>query len=82
MAQLVARLDDRLLADVDGLVSDGLVANRSEAVRLGLETLVDHHRRRRVGSAIAEAYRRQPQTDDELSGLDEATRALISEEPW
>jgi len=82
MAQLVARLDDRLMAEVDALVADGVVTNRSEAVRLGLERLVDEHRRRRVGEEIVGAYRRQPQTDEELAGLDEATRALIHEEPW
>jgi Arc/MetJ-type ribon-helix-helix transcriptional regulator len=82
MAQVVARLDDRLMAEVDGLVADGVVANRSEAVRLGLERLIDEHQRRRVGAEIVAAYRRRPQTDDELAGLDEATRALISEEPW
>ena len=82
MAQLVTRLDDQLLAEVDGLVADGVVANRSEAVRLGLERLVDQHQRQRVGAAIVDAYRRQPQTEDELAGLDEATRALVNEEPW
>ena len=82
MAQLVTRLDSRLLAEVDGLIADGLVANRSEAVRLGLERLIDQHRRRRIGEAIVDAYRREPQSDDELAGLDEATRALIREEPW
>ncbi len=82
MAQVVTRLDDRLMAEVDALVAEGVVANRSEAVRLGLERLVDQHRRRAVGAAIVEAYRRQPQTEDELAGLDEATRALVNEEPW
>jgi Arc/MetJ-type ribon-helix-helix transcriptional regulator len=82
MAQLVTRLDDQLMAEVDGLVADGVVANRSEAVRLGLEKLVDQHHRQQVGATIVDAYRRQPQTDDELAGLDEATRALINEEPW
>lgn len=82
MAQLVTRLDDRLLGDVDALVADGVVASRSEAVRVALERLVDLHRRRRIGAAIAEAYRRRPQSDDELAGLDEATRALVAEEPW
>lgn len=82
MAQIVTRLDDRLAAEVDGLVAEGVVANRSEAVRLGLESLVDQHRRGRIGAQIAAAYRRQPQTDEELAGLDEVTRALIEEEPW
>jgi hypothetical protein len=47
-----------------------------------LERLVDQERRRRVGAAIVDAYPRQPQTDGELAGLDEATRALVNEEPW
>jgi malyl-CoA/(S)-citramalyl-CoA lyase len=29
-----------------------------------------------------EAYRRQPQTDEELAGLDRATRELVEKEPW
>jgi Arc/MetJ-type ribon-helix-helix transcriptional regulator len=82
MAQLVTRLDHELLTRVDALVVEGVVANRSEAVRLGLTTLVELHDRRRTGQQIAEAYRRQPQTDPELAGLDESTRALIEEEPW
>ena len=82
MAQVVARLDDRLMADVDALVADGVVSSRSEAVRLGLERLVDRHRRRAVGDQIAAAYLRVPQTADELAGLDQATRALVGEDPW
>jgi Arc/MetJ-type ribon-helix-helix transcriptional regulator len=82
MAQVVARVDDALAAELDELVTDGVVSNRSEAVRLGLERLVDEHRRRRIGVEIVEAYRRMPQTEEELAGLDEATRALIAEEPW
>jgi Arc/MetJ-type ribon-helix-helix transcriptional regulator len=82
MTQLVTRLSDDLIAEVDRLVDDGVVANRSEAVRLGLERLVDGHRRRRIGEQIVAAYRTQPQTEAELGGLDRATRALVEEEPW
>lgn len=82
MAQLVTRLTDDLLTEVDRLVADGVVGNRSEAVRLGLERLVNEQRRQRVGAAIVDAYRRQPQTDEELAALDETTRALVNEEPW
>lgn len=82
MAQLVTRVDDRLVEEVDALVAAGVVANRSEAVRLGLTTLIDHHRRRQLGTAIVEGYRSLPQTDEELAGLDDATRSLIAEEPW
>ncbi len=82
MAQLVTRVDDHLLADVDALVNEGVAANRSDAVRLGLEGLVEQHRRHQIGQSIVDAYRRRPQTEDELGGLDEATRAMIEEEPW
>lgn len=76
MAQFVTRVDDRLVEEVDVLIAGGTVANRSEAVRLGLERLIDELRRTRIGVEIAEAYRRQPQTVDELAGLDAATRCV------
>lgn len=82
MAQLVTRVDDQLAAEVDALVADGVVGNRSEAVRVALERLIDVHRRRRVGAEIVAAYRSQPQTEEELAGLDRTTRAMIDEEPW
>ena len=82
MAQLVTRLDDQLVEQVDALVAKGVVASRSEAVRLGLTRLIDHHRRREVGAHIVDGYRSRPQTDEELAGLDAATRSLIEEEPW
>lgn len=82
MVQVVTRLDDGLAAELDGLVADGVVGNRSEAIRLGLQRLLDEHRRQRVGAEIVEAYIRQPQTEEELAGLDQSTRALIAEEPW
>ncbi len=82
MAQVVTRLDDKLTAELDGLVADGIIGNRSEGVRLGLERLIEEHRRERLGAEIADAYRRQPQSEEELAGLDQATRALVAEEPW
>ncbi len=82
MAQFVVRLDESLVDDVDHMVQEGVFANRSEATRVGLRELVDRHRRRRIGAEIADAYRRRPQTVDELAGLEQATRALIAEEPW
>lgn len=82
MTQLVTRVDDDLVAEVDALVVAGVAANRSEVVRLGLTRLVEHHRRRVIGEAIVDGYRRLPQTADELAGLDEATRSMIHEEPW
>ena len=67
---------------VDRLVEEGVVASRSEAVRLGLERLVDRERRRRIGQAIVEGYTRLPQTDEELDWADAATRDMFAEESW
>jgi Arc/MetJ-type ribon-helix-helix transcriptional regulator len=82
MAQVVARIDDKLVQELDSLIEDGVVANRTEAVRKGLEGFVDTCRRQRIGAQIADAYRRSPQTDEELAGLEQATKALIEEESW
>jgi Arc/MetJ-type ribon-helix-helix transcriptional regulator len=82
MAQLVTRLDDKLVAAVDELVDSGVVGNRSEAMRMGLERLVEEHRRQRIGAEIVEGYTRHPETDEELAQAEKATRALVEEEPW
>lgn len=82
MAQLVTRVDDRLLAEVDALIERGEVRTRSEAVRAGLRHLVDSAARRREGEAIAQAYRDKPQTDDEGGWSDAATIDMIAAEPW
>lgn len=82
MTQVVTRIDDQLVADLDSLVAAGDFASRSEGVRVALEKLVDEHRRRRIGEEIVEGYRRQPQTEEELAWTDEATQAMIEAEPW
>jgi len=82
MAQLVARVDDSLIAAVDDLVASGVVASRSDAMRRGLEALVEQRRRIAIGEEIVAGYRRLPQSDEELAGIDERTRAMIEEEPW
>jgi Arc/MetJ-type ribon-helix-helix transcriptional regulator len=82
MAQFVTRVEDDLAHEVDRLVAEGVVASRSAAVRLGLEGLIDRHRRGQIGLAIVNGYRRQPQTEAELGWADEASRRMIAEEPW
>ena len=82
MAQLVTRVDDRLVDEIDELVAHGVVASRSEAVRLGLQALIERHRRFRTGQAIVEGYRRLPQTEADVGWVDEATRRMIADEPW
>ncbi|MEX2620217.1 MAG: ribbon-helix-helix domain-containing protein [Egibacteraceae bacterium] len=82
MPQLVTRIDEATARAVDELVAAGVVGSRSEAVRVGLRGLIEHHRRRQVGEAIAAGYERQPQTAGEVGWADEATVSMIAEEPW
>jgi Arc/MetJ-type ribon-helix-helix transcriptional regulator len=82
MPQLVTRIDEEMAKALDALVADGVVASRSEAVRLGLRVLVERHRRALVGESIAAGYERRPQTAGEVGWADAATVAMIAEEPW
>lgn len=82
MAQLVTRVDDALVAEIDRLVAEGAVESRSDAVRVALRELVDRRRRAAVGAAIAAEYRARPQTPGEVGWADAATVAMIGEEPW
>ena len=82
MAQLVTRVDDALAAAVDRLVEAGVVASRSEAVRFGLEQLVDRFRRAEIGKRIVRGYREHPQSDAEVAWADESSVRMIAEEPW
>lgn len=82
MAQLVTRVPDSVAEAVDHLVEKGVFASRSDAVRAGLETIVDRERRDAIGRAIVDGYRRIPQHADDLAWPDAATSAMIAEEPW
>lgn len=80
--QLVTRVSDGIAAAVDDLVKAGVFASRSDAVRAGLEAVIERRRREAIGNAIADGYRRLPQDEDDLAWSDAATSAMIAEEPW
>ena len=82
MAQLVTRVDDDLVAAVDDLVATGVVSSRSDAVRLGLERLLERHRRDEIGARIIESYRARPQDEHEIGWADESSIRMIADESW
>ena len=82
MAQFVTRVGEPLVERVDSLVAAGILASRSEAVRLALEELVDRLERERIGREIVEAYTRMPETEEEMAWADDAARRMIADEPW
>ena len=81
MVQIVARIDEELAIKVDRLVDRGVVRSKSEAVRRGLRELVERERRQTIGVAIAEGYRRIPQTGSEAGWTDDSARSMVAEEP-
>jgi len=80
--QLVTRVPEAVAEAIDELVETGVFSSRSEAVRAGLEVVIDRRRRLAVGQAIADGYRRVPQSADDLAWPDSASVAMIGEEPW
>ena len=82
MTQFVTRIDEHLASLIDELVAEGVVDSRSDAVRRGLRSLVDQHRRRRTAEAIVRGYRDLPQSEEEVGWADQATVRMIGEEPW
>lgn len=76
------RFSDDEVALIDELVQEGVGETRSAVIRRGVRDLADARRRARIGAAIAESYRQQPQTaeDDEWAAAN--LRALVEAEPW
>ncbi len=82
MTQLVARIPDAVLGQLDRLVAEGVFETRSDAVREALVQLIDRHRRAEIGRQIVEGYLRVPQTEEEFEWADAAGREMVEEEPW
>lgn len=82
MAQIITRVDEDLLAEVDRLVEEGAVESRSDAVRRALHDLIERRRRAAIGRAVVEGYERVPQQVADIGWSDEATARMIAEEPW
>jgi len=82
MTQVVTRVPEDVLRELDKLVESGDFESRSDAVREALLQLIDKHRREQIGRQIVKGYKRIPQTDDEVLWAEAATEAMIEEEPW
>lgn len=76
------RFTDSELKLIDELVAEGIGETRSAVIRRGVLHLAESVRRARIGAAIAESYRRHPQSadDDELAMA--SALALTEAEPW
>lgn len=82
MTQVVARIPDEVVAEVDRLVSEGVFESRSDVIREAVVRLIDRRRRDEIGRQIVEGYLRVPETDEELAWAERAGREMVEEEPW
>lgn len=80
--QVAAKLPNDLVEAVDDLVEHGTFANRSQAIRQGLETLLATQRREALEETYRRAYARHPETEEELAEASRLAIASIEEEPW
>ena len=70
------------LALIDELVDQGIGDTRSAVIRHGVHRLADSVRRARIGAAIAQSYRDQPQSVDDDDLAMASANALTEAEPW
>jgi Arc/MetJ-type ribon-helix-helix transcriptional regulator len=61
--QVPVRLTDSDLAALDAAIARGLFANRSEALRAGLERILMEEREREIDEAYARGYGEHPQEE-------------------
>lgn len=80
--QLAVRLPEQLARSIDELVERGQFATRADLVREAIMALIEREQRLATGEAIANGYRRIPQTDEELDRATAAAVRSIHEEPW
>lgn len=62
-SQIALRLPDSKLAELDALVRQGTYGNRAEALRAGLERLLEDERERRIAEEYRRAYAEHPQAE-------------------
>ena len=67
---------------LDELVADGVAESRSQVIRFAVAEFADTHRRRKIGEAIAAAYREVPQSNEEQAWAHANAMALTEAEPW
>ena len=80
--QIAVKLSEELLARIDELVAKGVFQNRSSAVRQGLETVLNAHKRRAIDRAFRDGFARNAETDEEVRDAGLLAVEAINEEPW
>jgi Arc/MetJ-type ribon-helix-helix transcriptional regulator len=78
---ITVRMSEDRVRAIDELVAAGR-ASRAAVIVEAIDRLVAELERERIDRAIAEGYRRVPETDEELEWAEWSTIESIREEPW
>ena len=81
MPQIVVRLSEAELRQLDAVVRESGFRTRAEVVRAGIRMLDLDAREKRIADSYARAYTQTPLTGDEAQMLDMAAM-LAAEPPW
>lgn len=71
-----------MLSAIDRLVAAGRFSSRSEAVRAGLDLVVDRSGAEQIDRSFADGFGRVPETDEELRDAERLASEAIRDEPW
>ncbi len=85
MTPIAVRLADHTLERIDALVAAGWYPTRSACIKDALDQLLAATERRRIDEAIVAAYRRVPQTEDELALADAGVKVIddaLRDDTW
>ncbi len=80
--QIAVRLEEAQLEALDSLIAEGVFANRADAVRSGVASLIAAVESRRIDDAIRAGYKMHPPTSGEIEAAQAALGEAIAEEPW
>ncbi|HXB63921.1 MAG TPA: ribbon-helix-helix protein, CopG family [Solirubrobacteraceae bacterium] len=80
--QIAVKLPDTLAGELDRLVERGEFANRSQALREGLETILAAREHEQLRERYRQALMRMPETPGELADASRLAIESIEEEPW
>ena len=81
MAKIAISLPDAVLSGIEK-TRKMTGETRSQFFRRAVEVLLQHDRERHLQEQYQRAYRRRPETSEEIGFAEDAARLALAESPW